>query len=421
MRTDTPLVALVDAYATGRFLQQAFVALGADVVHVSSTAEPLPSMRAPDLSTYRASLVCTDPVTTARELAALGPVAVVAGQEPGVPLADTLSEMLELPTNGSALSPARRDKYVMIEAVRKAGLRCAEQVKSDDVEAIVSWARRLDSWPVVVKPLAASGSQGVAVCADAAQVRRAAAAIIGTTTMYGQTNTEVLAQSYLDGTEYIVDTVSCAGHRYVCAVWRYDKRRYGDHVIYHLDKLLDPAEPVVAELTSYVDEVLGALGIDYGPAHAEVMMTADGPAVVEVGARMSGTMNPEFDAGCCGADLASVSALAFCRPEEFMARFAGRTYRRLRDAFLYEVATELDGTLERIDEDVLARIHDVESVGAVMLRVRPGGRIRPTVDLPSCPLSVHMSHESTAELVRDYHRVTELAGSLYHLEAPAGR
>src|ERR1044072_3875379 len=96
---DRPIVALVDAYGTGDHLRQAFADLGADLVHVWSTAEPLVSLKQPDLAGYRAHLVGTDVAATAQELAALGVTHVVAGQEPGVPLADTLAELLGLPGN----------------------------------------------------------------------------------------------------------------------------------------------------------------------------------------------------------------------------------------------------------------------------------------------------------------------------------
>ncbi|WP_255744484.1 hypothetical protein [Streptacidiphilus sp. ASG 303] len=39
---------------------------------------------------------------------------------------------------------------------------------------------------------------------------------------------------------------------------------------------------MVAALTACTHEVLEVLGIDFGPAHAEVMLTADGPALVEI-------------------------------------------------------------------------------------------------------------------------------------------
>lgn len=40
----------------------------------------------------------------------------------------------------------------------------------------------------------------------------------------GSVNEGALVQEYLDGMEYVVDTVSRAGAHRVCAIWEYDKR-----------------------------------------------------------------------------------------------------------------------------------------------------------------------------------------------------
>ncbi|CAN0568388.1 unnamed protein product, partial [Laminaria digitata] len=40
----------------------------------------------------------------------------------------------------------------------------------------------------------------------------------------GGVNEGALVQEYLDGTEYVVDTVSRGGVHRLCAIWEYDKR-----------------------------------------------------------------------------------------------------------------------------------------------------------------------------------------------------
>ncbi|MFC7760332.1 hypothetical protein ACFQY4_21615 [Catellatospora bangladeshensis] len=82
---------LVDAYTSGQYLPPEFAALGAELVHVQSTAELMPSMPAPDLSVYRENIVHEDLVKTVAQLAPYRPVCVMAGQEPGVLLADELA------------------------------------------------------------------------------------------------------------------------------------------------------------------------------------------------------------------------------------------------------------------------------------------------------------------------------------------
>jgi ATP-grasp domain-containing protein len=410
-----PVAVLVDAYTSGNYLPPAFDALGVDVVHVQSTPELMSSMLAPDLRAYRANLVCLDPAGTAAELAAFEPIAVLAGQEPGVPLADELAERLGLPGNAAAGSAARRDKYEMIEALRAAGVRCADQFVSDDAEEIVAWAQRRAEYPVVVKPLCSAATDGVQICADAGQVRKAAEAVLGSTDIYLRANDRVLAQSYLSGPEYVVDMVSVRGSRYTCGVWRYHKRLLGTHNIYDREAVLRAGDPTVAELIAYTDEALRAVGIEYGPSHAEVIMTADGPTLVEVGARLAGNMHPRFHDECVGANQADLTALAYSRPAEFLAGYAGDRYTKRCEACVYTAPTDQDGIVERVDEAVVAEIEALPSVFGVHAKIKPGGRIRPTVDLYTSTLRVFLRNNSEVALLRDYHRVQELKDRVYQV------
>lgn len=405
-------VVLVDAYTSGNYLPPAFARLGADLVHVLSTPEPLASMTPPNWDAYAATLVCDTPEATAARLREFAPVSVVAGQEPGVPLADRLAELLGLAGNSTALSPARRDKYEMIEALRRAGLHCADQLKSDDAEEIVAWAQRRGTYPVVVKPLSSAATDGVAVCRTPEQVRKAAAHVLTTSSIFDEPNREVLVQSYLDGEEYVVDTVSHAGRRYTCGVWQYRKRLLDTHNIYDREVLQDP----VPELIAYVHDVLDALGINYGPAHAEVMMTPDGPALVEIGARMSGNMHPGFHDECVGTNQADVTALACVAPERFLSLYADRVYRKVREADVYTVPTTLDGVVASIDEAVVAEIEALESVYGLNLKLRPGSRIRPTIDLYTSTIRIFLLGDTSEALARDYRRIQQLADQVYRLE-----
>src|SRR5262249_53292507 len=93
-------VAIVEPADAGLMLEEAFHARGVETVIVN------------DVNDLR------------------GVSAVVAGSERGVSLADALSEALGVATNGTALSAARRDKFVMIETVRARGLRAPAQLRS---------------------------------------------------------------------------------------------------------------------------------------------------------------------------------------------------------------------------------------------------------------------------------------------------
>ncbi|OIK25546.1 ATP-grasp domain-containing protein [Streptomyces malaysiense] len=419
-----PVGVVVDGYSIGKFLPAALRRLGADVVHLQSTPEFLASVPPPDLGPYIANVVhgTGDWDRTVKELAAYAPVGVLPGQETGVPPADAVAERLGLPGNPAATSAVRRDKHRMIESLRAAGLRCARQLKSADAAEIVDWAERDAGYPVVVKPLSSASTDGVSICRSAEEIRTAAAAVLGAYDIFERRNAEVLAQSFLRGPEYIVDVVrGPGGGRHVCGVWRYEKTETGTKRIYDKDILLDPDSPEVPVLVDYVDRVLDALGIRFGAAHAEVVLTPEGPALVEVGARLNGDMVPAVHDTCMDGNQADLLALACVRPEEFQRRYAGRTmYRKHREALVVHGQTTREGIVEEIDEDVLARIAALRTVRLAVPRLRPGDRMRPTTDLLSSPLRVFLVGEHPEDLLADHRRIQGLQDGLFRLAEPAG-
>lgn len=417
-----PVVVIVDGYSNSGAYVAEYAGLGVDALHVRSTAEFLPKMVPPDLSVYRETFVCADADAvdaTVDALRGYAPIAVVAGQEPGVPLADLLSERLGVATNGTAKSPARRDKFTMIETVRAAGLHCAGQFVGSDPAGITGWARDLGSYPVVVKPRSSSSSDNVFICRSEAEVSQAARAVLAGITMYDQRNTDVLVQSYLDGTEYIVDTVSANGRHTVCGVWRYDKNLLpSGRPVYDLDVLQDPDAPHVRELIAYVLRVLDALGIEHGPGHAEVIMTESGPALVELGARLNGNMNPAHHEAFSGTNPARLGALAYARPAEFTARYAGKVYAKSCEAVVHNAATSREGLVTGIDEAVVDKIASLPTVREVVVRRPAGTRLVPTVDLMTSPMRVFHIGGSHAEILADHQVIGQLTEDVFRLADP---
>lgn len=197
---DKEIAVVVDGYAAGKFFPAAFRELGTRPIHVQSTPELIPTMLPPNLSDYAENIICLDEAATVERLRGHSPVCVVAGQESAVPLADRLSEALGLPTNGSRLSRARRDKYEMIETLRRAGLRCARQLKTGDPAVLAEWAEHNGSYPVVIKPLSSAATDGVYVCDSLDDVVAAAEEVLSSRDIFGKRNEEALVQSYLAGT-----------------------------------------------------------------------------------------------------------------------------------------------------------------------------------------------------------------------------
>ena len=87
-------------------------------------------------------------------------LAVLAGAETGVILADMISERLGLRTNGTNLSEARRDKYIMGETIRSTGVRAVKQMISSDLQEVKTYIEEWNPNPfkVIMKPVNSAGS-----------------------------------------------------------------------------------------------------------------------------------------------------------------------------------------------------------------------------------------------------------------------
>lgn len=168
-------------------------------------------------------------------------------------------------------------------------------------------------------------------------------------------------------------------------------------------------------LIAYVDEVLAALDVRWGPAHAEVIVTDEGPALVEIGTRLNGNIDAGFHDVCLGHNQAALAALAYTRPEEFQARYGGRTYRRVQPAVVYNAPTELDGSVESVDPAVVEEISGLGSVHRVAVKLSPGSRIRPTVDLLTSPLRVYLTDPQEERVTAEYRRARELKDAVYRV------
>jgi biotin carboxylase len=147
--------------------------------------------------------------------------AVMAGAETGVELADLLSERLNTLTNGTAFSEARRNKYIMGETVRNAGVRAVKQMKATswgEIDEFLS-AWQPNPFQVIVKPMDSAGSDDVTLCHNILEVQKAFGNIMGKVNGLGIVNKGVLVQEYLDGIEYVIDMVSREGEHKVVAIW----------------------------------------------------------------------------------------------------------------------------------------------------------------------------------------------------------
>jgi hypothetical protein len=412
--TDSPgNVAIVDIYAPTRLLAPKFSELGYGCVRVQSTVEVPEVYRSSfDVDGFVANIVHRGSVEdTMREVAVHNPVAVLAGGELGVELADALSEGLGLASNGTMLSAARRDKFVMVETVGAAGLRAARQLRVGSVQELADWHRRVGG-RLVVKPERSAGSDGVQFCESTFEAIGAYRKLLGRPNIFSEPHGSVVVQEYLVGAEYIVDTVSRAGRHHVCDIWRTVRADVNGVFDALAGFYIVPREGAVQdELVSYAFQVLDAVGIVHGPAHIEIKMTPEGPCLVEIGARIGGAEIPYFTELATGESQLNWTADAYVRPRRFDAR-RGRAYRIQQYVASVWMLSPYEGILRSYP--YLSEIERLESLHDIRMMVSPGQPIARSVDDSTCPMVVDLRHPVEGVVMRDMATLRYLDGHAFY-------
>jgi len=375
-------------------------------------------MRVPFLSTVRHTCPADLPATLDALRRVGTPIGdVIVGCETGVLLADLLAEELGVRGNGTSKSNLRRNKWFQTEAVRAAGLNaCGQKLATcrEDVESFLSSNEFPTPFKAVVKPVEGAGSDGVFICDSPDAVRDAFKALEGTKNALGLENYSVLLQEYLSGEEYVVDTVSRDGEHKCVALWVYDKRLFnGSPICYYGMRLIEDVatNPLAQDIIRYVLSVLTPLGIMNGAVHAEVKATPRGPVLVEANCRLHGA-DGQWDPvcrRCLGYSQITALADAYLDPASF-ARLPSLPINMKGSGACIDVRSTVEGTFTRFNEEGLRRIRELPSYISEVLDIKPGDKIRLTVDALTIAGGIQIANTDGAQMEKDYNLIQEVIG-----------
>ena len=220
--------------------------------------------------------------------------AVIAADDDGAIIAARASEALELPHHREDAVVSARDKHRMRQVLEAAGVPgpTFRLVPSSDDAAV--HAGRVD-YPCVLKPLHLSASRGV-IRADHPdgfiEAFRRIVAILDSPEVAaagGSGARHVLVESFVPGVEVAVEGIVTAGELRVLAV--YDKPDPLDGPFFEETMYVTPSSHSKADLarvTAVVQQAISALGLSFGPIHAEVRFDAEGVWPIEIAPRSIG-------------------------------------------------------------------------------------------------------------------------------------
>ncbi|CAM9721217.1 unnamed protein product [Discosporangium mesarthrocarpum] len=383
-------------------------------------------------------------------------VAVLCESDAGLATAERLSSAL-LGSRFGGVEEARRNKFLMNEAVRSKGLTAARQATTGDwgeaqafIQSILNTSSSSSdsggnrggqtqpgtcadvrgAIPVVVKPLRGCGSGGVCLCHGMEEAKKAFLEVLGAPKYGspGEFNTEVLVQEFLQGTEFVVDTVSREGEHKIMAIWRYDKRPVnGAPFVYFATQLRAASGGEEQRVIEYARKALDALGVKYGPTHTGVSWVGGGgslymlwlpllgPVLVEVNTRWHLTEFAPITLACVGYEAVSETLSAYLDPERFSS-IPSEPLVLNKHGRVVHLVCHSAGTLKAVHH--LEEIQKLESFAG--LDVYPkfsaaGSAVDFTIDIRSDAGWVHLVHEDEGVVDMDYQKLVGLMPTMFEV------
>lgn len=176
------------------------------------------------------------------------------------------------------------NKALMRECLREHNVPIPAFFKADDYESYLFASNQLES-RFIVKPADNSGSRGVFFvnCDNKNNLDYAY--------MYSKKYSrsgEIVVEEFMKGPEVSVETLSIDGEIHVIAIT--DKLTTGAPRFVEMGHS-QPSQlsgDIINHIEAVAVKAVKAIGIENGPSHTEIIVTKEGPKIVELGARLGG-------------------------------------------------------------------------------------------------------------------------------------
>jgi hypothetical protein len=246
-------------------------------------------------------------------------IAFIPYTEEDVMDSDFFNNHFKTPSNPIDTSICRRNKYYMQDKLKIAGLKYINQEKCTNLNELINFVKYNNNNLYVIKPICSAASEDVYMCKNIQELEEKFLQIIDKTNNCGLKNTECLIQEFIDGDDWIVNSVSRNGKHKIVNVMKSNKSYINDrHFMYLYTELIEPKD-VPDELLIYAKQVLDVLDIQNGAGHAEIKMSSNGPCLIEIGARVGGGQEESAVSSCIVNNYGQLKAsiYSYCNAELF--------------------------------------------------------------------------------------------------------
>ncbi len=225
--------------------------------------------------------------------------AIVSFAEHGMHAASVCAIELGLPGANLSAVVQTRDKIKMRALLAEHGVATVAYQPCDTIEEAAEFLRRMGNKPIILKPYAGGGSAGVARVAEPDELAAAWA------WARASTQDRILAEEFIEGPEYSVESVSAHGRHEVAMIT--EKLTNGAPHFIELGHQVPPRlhEGTQAQVRAMVVRFLELIDQKVSPAHTEIRLTPEGPKIIESQTRIGGDQIWEMCEMVSGVDQMS--------------------------------------------------------------------------------------------------------------------
>lgn len=370
-------VVIVDPLSSGVELAPAFRARGIPAIAVTFNAQEWIGfgMKAQTADFIE---IIPDQPNLVEILKQYHPIAIIPGTEEGVPLAERLAQVLtpEFANDTNKFSH-RLHKALMQQALHEAGVPALKTLNAYCEEEVEKWIKEneLENAPLIIKPPMSAGSDKVFHIAENGEWRTAFNRVLTEPSkITGKLSETVVVQEQAIGTEFAVGTVSVKGKHYLAHLIQYNKISAQDRkTVFDYVEFVPFSEEKHGELFDYTQKALDALGVRWGAAHTEIMLTKKGPRLIESGARMCGGPVVGFARAATGSSQADKLVEAYADGDVLTKKYVFK--QSVMPVFLKSPA---NGILANIE--AFAEVPTLPTLLSKHIWFKNGDRVPHTVD-----------------------------------------
>ena len=206
----------------------------------------------------------------------------------GVPTVGAIVDAMELPGVGSEVAYISTNKVAMRERFKEFGVPSPRFEGASTLDEAYEAVKRI-GFPVMVKAVDSAGSRGVTRLDIFNGLKGAFEDSLGCSK-----EKQVCVEEYIEGVEFGAQAFSYDGKMEIALVHNDTVTQPPNYVPIGHSFPSTLSEETIEEIENAISKALEALDIDCGPSNVDLILTEDGPKIIEINARMGTTCLPEL-------------------------------------------------------------------------------------------------------------------------------